>query len=159
MNQTSKDHTAETKAGPVVQITSDSKACQGKTLPVEDAALVAMAAVCRGDCLVPGALFDKLHPNASPVVIRISGDSMAPTYPDGCRVLVDAAVVAPSPPGVFVLWDGTAHVVARCQVLIGSNPPTVRMTYDNSGMKPIEVPLSSLTVSGSVAGIVDQPPT
>ena len=48
MNQTSKDHTAETKAGPVVQITSDSKACQGKTLPVEDAALVAMAAGCRG---------------------------------------------------------------------------------------------------------------
>ena len=37
MNQTSKDHTAETKAGPVVQITSDS-----------DAALVAMAAICRG---------------------------------------------------------------------------------------------------------------
>ena len=108
-----------------------------------------------GECLVSSALFDKLHPNASPVVIRISGDSMAPTYPDGCRVLVDAAVVAPSPPGVFVLWDGTAHVVARCQVLIGSNPPTVRMTYDNSDMKAVEVPLSSLTVCGSVVGIVD----
>jgi phage repressor protein C with HTH and peptisase S24 domain len=108
-----------------------------------------------GRCLVSSALFDRLHPNAAPAVIRISGDAMEPTYPDGCHVLVDSGVCAPSPPGVFVLWDGSAHVLAHCQVLIGSDPPTVRMTYDNPEMEPVKVPLSSLWVCGSVVGIVE----
>ena len=108
-----------------------------------------------GERLVSSHLIGTMHPNASPVVIRVLGDGMAPTYPSGCSLLVDAGVRSPSPPGVYVLWDGLSHTACRCQVLLGANPPLVRLSYDNAALVPVEVPLSDISVCGWVAGMVE----
>jgi hypothetical protein len=69
----------------------------------------------------PGILSSKLHPLAIPAIIRISGDAMEPAYPAGSLVLIDTSFNIPSPPGVYVLFDGDTHYLMRCQPIVGSN--------------------------------------
>ncbi len=102
------------------------------------------------DRAVPAALVRRMHPRAEPAIIRITGDSMSPTYRDGACLLVDAAVRHPSPPGAYVLWDGSSHIVQRCQVVLSSNPPLVRVISDNEAYETQIVPASELHICGSV---------
>lgn len=64
-------------------------------------------------------------------MIAVEGDSMSPTLLSGDRVLVDTRRKAPSPPGVFAIWDGMSVVVKRLELIQGSDPPTVRIISDN----------------------------
>jgi phage repressor protein C with HTH and peptisase S24 domain len=58
-----------------------------------------------------------------------------PTLHDRDIVLVDLGRRTPTPPGVFVLYDGNAK---RVEHIPNSDPPRVHIISDNSLYKPYE---------------------
>lgn len=91
-------------------------------------------------------------PAAELRIITVMGDSMEPTLLPGQRVLVDAGNRTPSPPGIFVVWDGLGLVVKRIQVLPHSEPPRVKITSDNAKYDPYERTLDEAYIQGRVIG-------
>jgi len=91
-------------------------------------------------------------PAAELRIITVLGDSMEPTLLPGQRVLVDTADQRPSPPGVFVVWDGLGLVVKRVQVLPHTDPPRVKITSDNQNYEPYERTLDEAYIQGRVIG-------
>jgi transcriptional regulator with XRE-family HTH domain len=85
-------------------------------------------------------------------IIRVAGDSMEPEYPSGDRVLVDTSHKFPSPPGVYVLWDGFGLVLKRLEVLQGTEPPIVRISSANPAYPAYERPAEGLAINGRVVG-------
>jgi SOS-response transcriptional repressor LexA len=83
-------------------------------------------------------------------IIRIYGDSMAPLFQPGDRVLVDLSDVKPSPAGVFVLWDGLGIVVKRVEFVPYSAPPTVKLMSANADYATYERPLADIHINGRV---------
>ena len=85
-------------------------------------------------------------------IITVLGDSMEPTLLPGQRVLVDTTDRRPSPPGVFVVWDGLGLVVKRVQLLPHTDPPRVKITSDNQNYEPYERTLDEAYIQGRVIG-------
>ncbi|GEM_PF-610300 len=85
-------------------------------------------------------------------IITVLGDSMEPTLMPGQRVLVDTADRRPSPPGVFVVWDGLGLVVKRVQLLPHTDPPRVKITSDNQNYEPYERTVDEAYIQGRVIG-------
>jgi len=85
-------------------------------------------------------------------IITVMGDSMEPTLLPGQRVLVDTGDRKPSPPGIFVVWDGLGLVVKRIQVLPHSEPPRVKIASDNAKYDPYERTLDEAYIQGRVIG-------
>ncbi|MBY4639675.1 hypothetical protein K6L44_06620 [Gluconacetobacter entanii] len=85
-------------------------------------------------------------------VISVIGDSMAPEYAHGEKVLVDLGQRVPSPPGTFVLWDGYGFVLKRLEILVGSDKPCVRISSVNPEYADYERPLEDVAVNGRVVG-------
>lgn len=85
-------------------------------------------------------------------IVRIKGDSMVPLFNPLDRVMVDTGDIEPSPPGVFVVWDGLGFVVKRVQVVPHSDPMTVKFTSDNPKYEPYERVLGEAYIQGRVIG-------
>ena len=85
-------------------------------------------------------------------IIRVLGDSMLPDYRPGQRVLVNTDDRLPSPPGVFVVWDGFGLVIKRLEIIPYSDPPTVRLISANPSYGTYERPLADVMVNGRVMG-------
>ncbi len=85
-------------------------------------------------------------------IITVMGDSMEPTLQPGQRVLVDTGDRKPSPPGVFVVWDGLGLVIKRVQMVPHSEPPRVKITSDNGKYEPYERTLDEAYIQGRVIG-------
>lgn len=81
-------------------------------------------------------------------VIRVRGDSMQPTMNDGDVVLVDLTRNLPSPPGIFVLFDGHGLMVKRLEMLPGSSE--VRVISDNPHYAPYSLASENVRVIGRV---------
>lgn len=87
------------------------------------------------------------------VVLRVAGDSMEPDYQAGERVLVDTAHRTPSPPGVYVLWDGFGLVLKRLEIEYGSDDPvTVRIMSINPAYPTYTRSLDEVHINGRVVG-------
>jgi transcriptional regulator with XRE-family HTH domain len=84
--------------------------------------------------------------------ITVLGDSMEPTLQPGQRVLVDTVDRTPTPPGIFVVWDGLGLVVKRVQALAHSDPMRVRITSDNPKYEGYERSLAEAYIQGRVVG-------
>lgn len=84
--------------------------------------------------------------------ITVLGDSMEPTLQPGQRVLVDTGDRTPTPPGIFVVWDGLGLVVKRVQALAHSDPMRVRITSDNPKYEGYERALTEAYIQGRVIG-------
>lgn len=103
---------------------------------------------------VPRALMEGVT-TASPDrirVITIYGDSMEPTLSPGVRVMVDTEDIIPSPPGIFVVYDGLGLVVKRVEPRPMSDPPCVRLISDNPRYETYECPLADAHIQGRVIG-------
>lgn len=87
-------------------------------------------------------------PNALKV-ISVQGDSMLPTLSDGDRIMVDTSHKAPSPPGIYVLWDGAGLVTKRV-TLIPGDPPQVRLHSDNPLYSAYDCHPEEVSVVGKV---------
>ena len=85
-------------------------------------------------------------------ILQIVGDSMAPEFQPGERVMVDLSDKTPSPPGVFVLWDGLGLVVKRVEYIPDPDRPAVRLISANTAYATREVPLLDCQINGRVIG-------
>ena len=85
-------------------------------------------------------------------IITIYGDSMEPELAAGTRVVVDTTDRTPSPPGVFVVYDGLGLVVKRLEHIARSDPARVRLTSDNPKYQPYELTIDEAQIQGRVIG-------
>ena len=83
-------------------------------------------------------------------VVEVVGDSMSPTLESGDRVLVDLLDRRPSPPGLFVLWDGDGTLVKRVERVLNSQPAMVAITSDNPRHRSYEQPAELVSLVGRV---------
>ena len=86
-------------------------------------------------------------------LITVYGDSMVPTLQPGQRVMVDTEDKTPSPPGLFVVWDGLGLVVKRLELIPHSEPLTVRLRSDNDRYSDYERTLDEAYIRGRVVGL------
>lgn len=89
---------------------------------------------------------------ANIMIITLEGDSMAETLSPGDKVIVDLNRKLPSPPGIFVVWDGLAMVAKRLEYLDHSIPPSVRIISDNTRYAPYELTVEEINVIGRIMG-------
>jgi transcriptional regulator with XRE-family HTH domain len=90
-------------------------------------------------------------------IFEIIGDSMVgPSAADslhpGQKVFVNPTDCVPSPPGIFVVWDGLGLVLKRVEYVAHSDPPRVRITSDNPRYQPYERLLDEAYIQGRVIG-------
>jgi phage repressor protein C with HTH and peptisase S24 domain len=107
--------------------------------------------VTKGHWLLPPDYLRELGVRpARAFVIEVRGDSMAPTLESGDRVIVDMADNRPSPPGVFVLWDGIGYVAKRIEPVRPSEPLRYRVASDNPHHTPYEILEDEAKIVGRV---------
>ncbi len=85
-------------------------------------------------------------------IITIDGDSMEGVLRSGDKVIVHIGRTEPSPPGVFILFDGIGLVAKRLEFLEGSDPPAVRISSSNPSYPPYGRTVDEVTVIGRVVG-------
>lgn len=86
-------------------------------------------------------------------ILPVKGLSMRPELWPGQRVMVDVEDKAPSPPGVFVVWDGMALVLKYVEVIANSDPLRVRISSANPAFQPYERTLDEAYINGRVIGV------
>ena len=94
----------------------------------------------------------------SPDPFRLAGETFTSRlllgtagYPTQ-RILVDAGDTKPSPPGIFVVWDGLGLVVRRVALLPDIDPARVKITSDNPKYDPSERTVDEAHIQGRVIG-------
>lgn len=97
--------------------------------------------------------------DASPSDIKIitirgdSGQSDPPKPTDinpGDKVLVNIADRRPSPPGLFVIYDGLGLVAKRLEFIPKSAPPRLRVSSNNPVYEPRESPIKDVDIQGRI---------
>jgi transcriptional regulator with XRE-family HTH domain len=79
--------------------------------------------------------------------VFINGDSMLPALQAGDMVLVDITHVAPTPPGIFLIFDGVGLVPKRLEII---SPNRVNVSSDNRQYASYEAQLSDLKILGKI---------
>lgn len=102
----------------------------------------------------PAAGFRELYgaPPDEVRILEVVGDSMAPELWPGQKVMVHLRDRQPSPPGVFVLWDGLGLVIKRIEFLAQSDPPRLRISSDNRQYAAYERTIDEVHILGRVIG-------
>ena len=75
---------------------------------------------------------------------------MVPTLNSGDIVLVDTGRRTPTPPGIFVLYDGLGLVAKRLEYIPNSDPPQVRIVADNGHYPPYERLIDETNIVGRI---------
>ena len=86
-------------------------------------------------------------------IIAVRGNSMEPELWSGQRVMVDIEDKTPSPPGIFVVWDGLGLVLKFVEVIPNSDPLRVRISSAHTAFKPYERNLEEAYINGRVVGV------
>jgi transcriptional regulator with XRE-family HTH domain len=101
--------------------------------------------------LPAGALDEKYAGEAEALrCLRVGDDAMAPDFMPGDRVVVHTGDVAPSPAGVFLLWDGVGFILRRCEIVPNSKPLRVILRARNPEYGAHESPLKDVMICGRV---------
>lgn len=82
--------------------------------------------------------------------IAVDGDSMLPTLLPGDRVMINRSQTAPSPDGLYAIFDGIGISVKRLEIVKGSNPLKLRIKSDNPNHGTDEILAADLHVVGRV---------
>lgn len=104
---------------------------------------------------MPAASFREAYgvPSGHIRIIPVKGNSMEPTLWPGQRVMVDIEDKVPSPPGIFVVWDGLALVLKFVEVVPNSDPLKVRISSANKNFMAYERTLDEAHINGRVVGV------
>jgi len=86
-------------------------------------------------------------------ILAVKGNSMEPKLWPGQRVMVDVEDKTPSPPGVFVVWDGLALVLKYVEVIANSDPLRVRISSANAAFQAYERNIGEAYINGRVIGV------
>jgi phage repressor protein C with HTH and peptisase S24 domain len=86
-------------------------------------------------------------------ILPVRGTSMEPELWAGQRVMVDIADKTPSPPGIFVVWDGLGLVLKYVEVVANSDPLRVRISSAHQAFKPYERNIGEAYINGRVVGV------
>lgn len=86
-------------------------------------------------------------------IIPVRGTSMEPELWSGQRVMIDIQDKLPSPPGIFVVWDGLGLVLKYVEVVANSEPLRVRISSAHQAFKPYERNLEEAYINGRVIGV------
>jgi transcriptional regulator with XRE-family HTH domain len=103
-------------------------------------------------CLFRAAwLAQELRVRAQDVrLVAVTDDNMEPTLSIGDFLLVDTGKKLPSPPGLFVVFDGMALMTRRLELLPQSSAPALRVISDNARYGTSEQPLDDVRIIGRV---------
>ena len=85
-------------------------------------------------------------------IVEVVGDSNIPDLWPGQKVMVDTGDLNPSPPGMFVLWDGIGLVIKQVEYIPNSEPPAVRISSRNKHYEPYERTMEEAHIQGRVIG-------
>lgn len=85
-------------------------------------------------------------------LVSVKGDSMNPTLSDGDKVLVDLQHRHPSPPGIYILWDGSGLVAKRIEVVPGDTA-RIKLHSDNPLYSAYECHPDEVQISGRVVWV------
>lgn len=80
-------------------------------------------------------------------MIRVKGDSMAPTIKDGDWALVDASFRAPDSDGIYLLKISTGLAIKRLQGSVGNN---VIIISDNPKYPPVTAANGDVQICGKI---------
>lgn len=89
---------------------------------------------------------------------QVEGDSMVsdpPRHDDiypGEKLVLRTTDNAPSPPGIFTLFDGLGLVTKRLEYIPGSEPPTIRIMSNNPRYETYERTAEEVQIVGRVIG-------
>jgi len=83
-------------------------------------------------------------------MIFVRGDSMEPTLCAGDMILIDITKKSPTPPGIFVLFDGLGLVAKRLEFISNTTPPAIRIISDNGQYSAYERTIDELHIIGRV---------
>ncbi len=83
-------------------------------------------------------------------LLSVRGDSMEPTLCHNDTVMIDTTKQSPSPPGMFVLFDGFGLVAKRMERTGDSDAPRVRIISDNPQYTTYERSIDEIFVIGRV---------
>lgn len=86
-------------------------------------------------------------------ILPVRGTSMEPELWSGQRVMVDITDKIPSPPGIFVVWDGLGLVLKYVEVVANSEPPRVRISSAHHAFQPYERNIDEAFINGRVVGV------
>lgn len=84
------------------------------------------------------------------LLIEIEGDSLAPEYLSGDKMLANKRKVSLAQPGAFCLWDGDGYVVKYLEKVPGSDPPRVRVISGNPRYSTFERLIDEITIMGRI---------
>lgn len=101
--------------------------------------------------IIPKDFLPPEHRNATVAVVRVQGDSMAPSLQPHDRVMVDVSHNWLGADGAYMAWNGLGVVFKRLQALPG-NPPKVRFFSDNPAYEAYTLPSDEVKIFGRVIG-------
>jgi transcriptional regulator with XRE-family HTH domain len=95
---------------------------------------------------------DKLQSKAEHLrIVKVEGDAMEPSLYHDDIILIDVSKQLPSPPGIFVLFDGMGLIVKRLEVAPSAEgEPHVRILSDNPQYQAYERSLADANMIGRV---------
>jgi transcriptional regulator with XRE-family HTH domain len=140
------------RAERIMILELDVKAAAGAG--AADPSEIEAGAPVMGEWQVPASWVQQISPHPKPDlrVIPVIGDSMEPLLQSSTRVFVDVGDTLPSPPGIFVVWDGLGLVVKRVEYMAHSDPPTVEISSANPAYKAYRRTLEEAHIWGRVIG-------
>lgn len=83
-------------------------------------------------------------------LLTVHGDNMAPTLLGGDTLLIDTTKKHPSPPGIFVLFDGMGLVAKRLEIISQPEKARLRVICDNPHYSTYESTLEEAAIIGRV---------
>ena len=83
-------------------------------------------------------------------IITIDGDSMEPLLMPGDKVLIDTQRRSPTPPGVFVLFDGLGLVAKQVEHVPNTEPPRLAITSANPRYQRYDRTADEVSIVGRV---------
>jgi phage repressor protein C with HTH and peptisase S24 domain len=99
------------------------------------------------------SLWIRSHLNANTADLRmmiIEGDAMEPALLHNDIILIDTSKKHPSPPGIFILFDGMGLKAQRLEYLPPSGSLHVRVISDNRHYSTYECSISEISIIGRV---------
>jgi len=83
-------------------------------------------------------------------LLSIRGDSMEPILSDGDNIMVNTTDISPSPPGIFVLFDGIGIMAKRIELIPQANAGQIRISSANPQYSAYQRHLNDIRIIGRV---------